>query len=428
MRRDPRGAPTVPTRARQQRDGLGRFVLAEDGDVRGWFRSGDREAVAAYVAWAEETGVGGDVRKRCRVLARLSAELGKPLGQVSQTDLLSWQQRLARGAWSAQQMAAVRDYYAWAFERGLVRSNPGTVLPRERRQRPRRLDASGRALWEHVDHLQLRGLRDSHITSRRTAVQRLEEFLGHGALDATPDQLKAYVRQMPRSTPRSLYAELSHLSNYYRWCVEFEHLAVDPSRRLPRPKLPRLLPRPISEESLKTAIDNAPDRIRVWLVLAAYAGLRATEIAGLSRHDVLDNAEPPVLVAHGKGGKDRVVPMCQRVIDELHRHGLPPRGPIFLRADGRPGAVNAHRVSSLCSVYMHSVGVTDRLHTLRHRFATETYRLSQDIRVVQELLGHESPQTTAGYAAYSRQNAVAAVRMLDGQDALWRAADRPRAS
>ncbi len=49
------------------------------------------------------------------------------------------------------------------------------------------------------------------------------------------------------------------------------------------------------------------------------------------------------------------------------------------------------------------LGIDGRAHALRHRFGTETYRASRDIRVVQELLGHASPQTTAGYAAYSRQ-------------------------
>ena len=64
--------------------------------------------------------------------------------------------------------------------------------------------------------------------------------------------------------------------------------------------------------------------------------------------------------------------------------------------------------------YLGELGLSDRAHSLRHRFATETYRLTQHIRVVQELLGHGSPQTTSGYAAYSRQGAVEAVRMLDG--------------
>ncbi len=65
-----------------------------------------------------------------------------------------------------------------------------------------------------------------------------------------------------------------------------------PARRLPRPKLPRMLPRPMSERDLKRAIGNADGRVRVWLVLAGYAGLRCIEIAALYRHDILDGGGP----------------------------------------------------------------------------------------------------------------------------------------
>lgn len=278
-----------------------------------------------------------------------------------------------------------------------------------------RLTPGRQALWAHIEHLHLRGLVQSHITGRRQLLERLEAFLGHDLLEAAPAELREWAKRMPRTTARSRYAGVNHVKNFYRWCVEHGHLGVDPARHLPQPKLPRLLPRPISEEDLRKALDNAPDvRTTTFLVLAAYAGLRCTEIAGLSRHDVLDRANPPVLIAHGKGSKDRVVPMCQTVIDSLVAHGMPSRGPIFPRLDGQPGATSAHRVSVVMSTYLAELGIDGRMHTLRHRFATETYRLSMDLRVVQELLGHESPQTTAGYAAYSRQGAVDTVRLLDG--------------
>lgn len=137
---------------------------------------------------------------------------------------------------------------------------------------------------------------------------------------------------------------------------------MDPAKRLPQPKLPRLLPRPID---LRKALDNAPDaRMRAFLALAAYAGLRCTEIAGLSRHDVLDRADPPVLIAHGKRNKDRVVPMCQTVIDALLAHGMPSRGPIFGRLDGKPGATSAHRVTTVMSEYLAELEIDGRMHTL----------------------------------------------------------------
>ncbi len=78
----------------------------------------------------------------------------------------------------------------------------------------------------------------------------------------------------------------------------------------------------MSEDDVKRAIDNADGGVRLWLVLAGYAGLRCIEIAALYRHDILDGADPPVLIAHGKGNKDRAVPHVpaasgQRAVDAV---------------------------------------------------------------------------------------------------------------
>lgn len=275
-----------------------------------------------------------------------------------------------------------------------------------------------RALDAHLDHLRLRGLSATHIKARRRAVERLDGWLDADRarptiLAATPDVLSDYVRRLPRTTARSLYVEMSHLGAFYAWCLEHERSRVDPMRKVPRPKLPKLLPRPMSEGDVHMAIEAATGRIRVWLVLAAYQGLRACEIAVLDRSDVLDTLPMPALVAHGKGRKDRVVPLGDRALLELRAYGLGRRGPLFPRPDGKPGPTSAHRVSVVANDYLHGLGISDTLHSLRHRFATMTYAGSQDLLVVAALLGHADPATTAGYAAYSNLAAQAAVRSLD---------------
>lgn len=268
-------------------------------------------------------------------------------------------------------------------------------------------------LHAHLDHLRLRDLAPTHVLARQRAVERLAGHLERDAATATREDLLDYLPRLPRTTNRSRYAEHSHLSCFFAWAAEEGHVERNPMRSVPRPKLHRLLPRPMSEEDTHVAIDSAPPRIRVWLVLAAYQGLRACEIAALHRSDVLDTAPTPVLIAHGKGRKDRVVPMGERALVELRAFGMPSRGPLFVRQDGRPGQTAAHRVSVVSNEYLHGLGITDTLHSLRHRFATRTYAATQDVLVVAALLGHEDPATTAGYAAYSNAATVAAVRALD---------------
>jgi site-specific recombinase XerD len=139
------------------------------------------------------------------------------------------------------------------------------------------------------------------------------------------------------------------------------------------------------------------------------------EIAGLRREDIFEESDPPVLVVNaGKGGHQRIIPLNPYVLRALRLAGLPRSGYVFVSSCGdccgRP--IQRQTVSKLMSRYLRDAGVTGTAHSLRHRFATEVYRKSQDIRVTQEMLGHSSPETTARYAAYSPVAAATAVVAL----------------
>jgi site-specific recombinase XerD len=271
------------------------------------------------------------------------------------------------------------------------------------------------SLNAHIAYMQARDLSRTHVADRRRALTRLARYLDDDPLHVTYDDLLPYLSTIPRSTARGRYAEISHLVQYYRWCVVHGHRTDDPSIRLPKPKLPKLLPRPMSEANVDTAILNAPPRVRAILVLAAYAGLRACEIASLHRTDILDGLEIPSLVAHGKGSKDRIVPMCDRVLAELRRYGIPARGPLFPRLDGQPGAWRGPRVSMVANLYLHEQGIADTLHSLRHRAATGWQRETGDLLVVATLLGHDNPATTMVYAQYDNRAGYRAVQALGGR-------------
>jgi integrase len=192
-------------------------------------------------------------------------------------------------------------------------------------------------------------------------------------------------------------------------------IAENPADALPVPRLARRVPRPVSEQDLMEALAAAPRRIRCWLVLAAWCGLRTKEVALLRVENILVTASPPVLIVAAdatKGRTERVVPLSAFVLAELAAARLPASGYAFRRMDGRPGPNEPWRVSQLANKHLHECGVQSTLHALRHRFGTETYRASRDLRAVQELLGHASPSTTAAYAAYDRPLARAAVDAL----------------
>ncbi len=264
-------------------------------------------------------------------------------------------------------------------------------------------------------YMRLRGLREATIRSRTYTLRRLEARLRPaGLLDATRSGLEAWQAAQHMSSA-SLRTRTTQVRAFYVWALRTELITSDPSARLVMPKVPRTLPRPISEEDLALALACASTRIRPWLVLAGWCGLRAGEIARLQRQDVLDQASPPVLVVrNGKGGKDRAVPLPRVVIDELHRARMPSRGPLFGRADGQHGTPTAQRVSAAVALHMDTIGVEATCHSLRHRYATLAYQITRDLLLVQNLLGHADPAQTAGYAQINPEAPDELLSALEG--------------
>lgn len=266
---------------------------------------------------------------------------------------------------------------------------------------------------KHLEYLRLRGRAATTIYARERALARLAGLLGCPLLAATPADLWAWRAGLDLA-PHTTCSYISHISQFYGWTVATGMLERNPAAGLPSPWPGRRLPRPIAERDLMMALAAAPARIRQWLVLAGWGGLRAIEIALLRRECVLDWAPSPVILLAAdatKGGAEHIVPMSAFVRAELVPV-LPARGWVFPRYDGAPGPNTPGWVSKLCNRHLHECGLTATLHMLRHRFGSMTYQHDHDLRAVQEMLGHRRPESTAGYAAYHQPGAAAAVEAL----------------
>lgn len=266
----------------------------------------------------------------------------------------------------------------------------------------------GLAFARHLDWCRQRNLRASYIDTRRRAVTNVEADIGMALEDADEDTLLVwYERVTERMTPESRAVLLSHVVNFFRWLVRERYRDDDPTVRLVRPRVGRRLPRPIADNDLAVALAAAPGRVRPWLYLAAFQGLRACEIARLRGEDI-DYDRTILVVNDGKGGKQRVLPLHPEVGPVLRYADLPSRGFVFPHWD-RPGPVKPHNVSHACNRYLHQLGIVATLHQLRHWFGTGIYKVSHDLRLTQELMGHADPATTAGYAAWEVDKSAPAV-------------------
>lgn len=255
-----------------------------------------------------------------------------------------------------------------------------------------------------------RNLSVSACRKRACSLRLLADWIAPRPLiAATTADIEAWLDSR-RLGPQGRTWHVSNVASFYRWCVRDGHLDVDPTVRVVRPRLPRRVPRPWAKADIAVAVEMAEPRMRCWLLLAGMAGLRVGEIAGLHREHVLDTLDPPLLlILSAKGGHERVVPAHEAVMSALRAQGLPRRGPLWM---GQRGPLRPNTISCYVSRYLAGVGVDATAHQGRHAFATDTLRACHDLRLVQGLLGHASPLTTAAYVAWDMDHAAEVVASL----------------
>lgn len=250
-------------------------------------------------------------------------------------------------------------------------------------------------LGDYLDWLAASRAPNTTIKLRSYHLRRLAAHSDIAPFDHTLDTLIAYTaylaveRRLSSNTIRSFRTTLK---SFYSWAQLTGRMKRDPARRLPKVSAPVGKPRPAPSEAVTRGVRDHDPRIRLMIMLAAYTGLRCCEIARIHTDDIMEDLVGHSLVVHGKGNKQRVVPLRDDVAHLLRQI---PTGFVF------PGRIDGHlssaRVSELISEAL-PVNVT--AHMLRHWFASRTYVASgNDIRAVQELLGHASVATTQIYTA-----------------------------
>lgn len=235
----------------------------------------------------------------------------------------------------------------------------------------------------------------STIAQRRYQVSRLARaHVDRSPWDLTVNDLTAYLsshewgREMLRSNRAAA-------RSFYGWAHAAGLTDHDPSRLLRKVPASRGVPRPAPEFVINTALERADDRVQLMIVLGSRYGLRRGEISRVSTRDLrVDPDGQWSLVVHGKGGKDRVIPLMPDIAGVI-RDAAP--GWLFpstrLQDGGRP-------ISPAWAGKLIRRALADATtHQLRHRFASRSYQATGDIRAVQELLGHASVATTQRYTA-----------------------------
>ena len=256
----------------------------------------------------------------------------------------------------------------------------------------------GRDLARYVAWLAERGVTDPEEVTR----QLIEEHVG-----ALVD-----VGLAPSSVERAVSA----IKGLHRFMVADELCSAFPTADLPLPAKPARLPDVISVEAAARLLDQpfpqTPSGLRDRAILETLygCGLRASELCGLDlRSVVLDEA---LLRVHGKGGKERVVPVMGTAAAALSAYLEQGRGElvgcrstqaVFLNVRG--GRLSRQSVHAIVERYGRVAGIEGlHPHTLRHSYATHLLEGGADLRAVQELLGHANIATTQLYTHVDRSH------------------------
>ena len=189
------------------------------------------------------------------------------------------------------------------------------------------------------------------------------------------------------------------LIQFFDWCVANQICDTNPAAELPPVPESKPRPRPVTDEAWQHLLATADPRARMMGRLAAEAGLRRAEVAGLKRQDLIEEPDGWTLIVRGKGNKQRLVPITDSLASAIHTYssGWSPKGYIF------PGNDNGHISPNWAGKIISDLlppGWT--MHKLRHRYASRGYAATRDLRAVQEALGHASVATTQRYTAVTR--------------------------
>ncbi len=257
----------------------------------------------------------------------------------------------------------------------------------------------------YLRHLEAAGLSAYTLRNYRSDISAYLQDKDPLALDR--HDLRSYLRRLNGTAPASLRRKLSTIRGFYRWLAAEGYIDADPLRGVNGlPKVGRRLPGVLSHDEM-VALLAAPDtdtpegaRDRALLEVLYATGVRLGEVHGLDLPDV--NMAESTLRVTCKGNKQREVLFGQPAYDALRDYliarrmmALQGEPAVFVNRDG----VRMARASieNMVRKYGKRIGKRVHVHTLRHSFATSMLDGGADLRVVQELLGHASPSTTALY-------------------------------
>lgn len=266
---------------------------------------------------------------------------------------------------------------------------------------------------QFLDHYWLStGASKNTLSAYRSDLNLFSNWLNDTFINASHQRIEAYFNQRQNEgiSAATQSRILTCLHTFYQYLLDNNFISADPTTHFTHPKKPQKLPIFLNLDEVNLLLE-APDkktvlgiRDKAMLELLYASGLRVSELINLSYHHL--HLDEEYMLIHGKGNKERVLPIGEVALDWLIKYEKNSRPHLLKKGqtDGffltnRGTLMGRQNFFYIIKAYAAKIGINKPLspHTLRHAFATHLVQNGADLRSVQLMLGHSDITTTQIY-------------------------------
>jgi integrase/recombinase XerD len=270
-----------------------------------------------------------------------------------------------------------------------------------------------------LEELQRRNFSSETIREYIGAVERFARYFGKPPDQLGPDHIRQYQAHLLHERKLAVGTVVAQTAGRRFFFVRTLKRRFPPDS-IPYPKYSKhRVPRVLSPEEVAQLIDAASNlQARAILMVLYSTGMRRSELVRLRIEDI-DSKRMVVHIRQGKGGKDRDVPLCPRLLETLREYWRWRKPKVWLfpqiGSRGKTGHITAHTVWYACDEAARHAGLKKRVapHMLRHSFATHLLENGADLPTIQILLGHADLEATSIYLHLSRRHLEKTINPLE---------------
>lgn len=252
------------------------------------------------------------------------------------------------------------------------------------------------------------------INSYLSDIKEYQEFKKGDILSSTKEDILAYLKTIKNLESTTISHKISSLKSFFKYYQKREKIKINPLANIKSPKISKKLPTYLTLEEVSKLLDieiKSPydARNKAILELLYSSGIRISELCNMQTSNY--NSYECIIRLIGKGSKERIIPLGDYAISVLedyinnYRPKINKKNINSIFINNRGDAISRQFIFKVIKKECLKKGIRKNVspHTLRHTFATHLLQNGADLRIIQELLGHENISTTQIYTHVSNQ-------------------------